>query len=57
MIIIKMVKSIDIQYCGSWGYGWTASRLKASIQSAFPEININCHSAQALTGKIKATYI
>jgi len=30
-ILFIMVKSIDIEYCGGWGYGGPANRLKKSI--------------------------
>lgn len=52
-----MVKVIDIEYCGGWGYGGPALRLKKSLQAAFPNHEINTHSAHGLTGKIEVAWI
>jgi selT/selW/selH-like putative selenoprotein len=47
-----MSKRVDIEYCGSWGYGGPANRLKKSIQDANPGVEVNSRSAQGKTGKI-----
>lgn len=52
-----MPKTIDIEYCGSWGYGGPALRLKMSIQKAFPNVAINSHSANGQTGKIVVSVV
>ena len=52
-----MPKVIDIEYCGGWGYGGPALRLKKSLQEAFPDIEINNHSAKDLTSKIEVAWI
>lgn len=56
-ILFTMVKTIDIEYCGAWGYGGPANRLKKSIAEAFPNVNINCHSAKGTTSKIEVAWI
>ena len=33
-----MVRVIDIEYCGGWGYGGPALRLKKVLQEAFPDV-------------------
>ena len=52
-----MVKTIDIEYCGGWGYGGPANRLKKSIADSFPDVTINCHSAKGMTSKIEVAWI
>lgn len=52
-----MPKIIDIEYCGAWGYGGPALRLKKSLAEAFPEYEINCHSADGVTSKIEVSWI
>ena len=52
-----MSKVIDIEYCGSWGYGGPALRLKKALQEAFPDVEINNHSASSKTGKIEVAWI
>ena len=52
-----MVKFIDIEYCGGWGYGGPALRLKKVLQEAFPDVEINCHSAGGMTRLIEVSWI
>ena len=52
-----MSKVIDIEYCGGWGYGGPAMRLKKSLAEAYPDVEINCHSAQGMTSKIEVAWI
>ena len=52
-----MGKKIDIEYCGGWGYGGPAMRLKKAIQAAFPDVEIDCHSASGMTSKIEVSWI
>lgn len=52
-----MVKHIDIEYCGAWGYGGPATRLKKAIQATFPDVQISCHSAGKSTGTIQIAWI
>lgn len=52
-----MSKRVDIEYCGSWGYGGPANRLKKSIQEANPGVEVNCRSAQGKTGKIEVRFV
>jgi len=52
-----MSTKIDIEYCGSWGYGGPASRVKKAINAAFPDIEINMHSANGKTGVIKVSWV
>ena len=47
-----MPKIIDIEYCGGWGYGGPALRLKKYLAEAFPDLEINNHSAKGMTGLI-----
>lgn len=43
---------IYIEYCGGWGYGGPALRLKKSLIAAFPNVEIDCQSAQGMTSKV-----
>ncbi len=52
-----MSKRVDIEYCGSWGYGGPANRLKKSIQEANPGVEVNCRSAQGKTGRIDVRFV
>ncbi len=52
-----MSKSIDIEYCGSWGYGGPATQLKNSIAQSIPNAQISVHSAGAKTGTIKVSVV
>ena len=53
-----MGKQIDIEYCGSWGYGGPATRLKDYIKKNLGEdVEIKTHSAQGVTGTIKVSWI
>ena len=52
-----MVKTIDIEYCGGWGYGGPATRLKKAIEAAIPGAPINLHSAKGMTSKIEVAWI
>lgn len=52
-----MVKHIDIEYCGGWGYGGPANRVKNAIQAAFPDLKIVTHSANGMTSKIDVAWI
>lgn len=51
-----MSNKIDIEYCGSWGYGGPANRLKKSILENLPGVEVNCHSAMGKTGTIKVSW-
>lgn len=33
-----MAKIIDIEYCGGWGYGGVALKLKKAIAIMFPKV-------------------
>ena len=57
IIDFKMPKAIDIEYCGAWGYGGPALRLKKRLTEAYPDVEINCHSANAKTSKIEVAWI
>lgn len=52
-----MSKVIDIEYCGSWGYGGPAMRLKKYLVEKFPGVEINNHSAKGTTGVIQVSWI
>ena len=52
-----MSNKIDIEYCGSWGYGGPANRLKKSITENLPGVEVNSHSAKGQTGTIKVSWI
>ena len=52
-----MPKIIDIEYCGGWGYGGPALRLKKIIEAAFAGVEISCHSASTMTSKIEVAWI
>ena len=53
-----MSKQIDIEYCGAWGYGGPATRLKDFISKNYGEnVEIKTHSAGATTGTIKVSWI
>lgn len=52
-----MSNKIDIEYCGGWGYGGPALKLKKAIAAKFPDVEINNHSAKGTTGKIEVGWI
>lgn len=52
-----MTKVIDIEYCGGWGYGGPANRLKKALSEAFPNVTINCHSANGMTSRVEVAWI
>ena len=52
-----MSNRIDIEYCGSWGYGGTANKLKKTVQQNFPNVEVSCHSAYGVTGSIQVGWI
>jgi selT/selW/selH-like putative selenoprotein len=52
-----MAKILDIEYCGAWGYGPSATQLKKALAAVFPEVEINCHSAGSSTSKIEVAWI
>lgn len=52
-----MAKKIDIEYCGGWGWGGTATRLKKALQQAFAGVDIDCHSANGWTGKVVVSWV
>lgn len=52
-----MSKYIDIEYCGSWGYGGPANRLKAAIAKSYPDVEIKCHSANGATSVIEVNVV
>ena len=56
-ILFTMVKTIDIEYCGGWGYGGPAKRLSEAIKKSLPDVTINCHSASGMTSKIEVAWI
>lgn len=52
-----MAKKIEIEYCGGWGWGGTATRLKKAVQQAFAGVDIDCHSANGWTGKVVVSWV
>jgi hypothetical protein len=53
-----MSKIIDIEYCGAWGYGGPATRLKDYIKQNYgSEVEVKCHSAGSTTGTIQVSWI
>ena len=52
-----MSKVLDIEYCGGWGYGGSAMRLKQALAERFPGVEVNCHSASSRTRKIEVAWI
>lgn len=52
-----MSQKIDIEYCGAWGYGGPALRLKKYVQAHFPDKTIDCHSANGATSKIEVGWV
>ena len=52
-----MSKRVDIEYCGSWGFGGPANELKKSIKAAYQGVEVNCRSASGKTGVIKVNLI
>jgi hypothetical protein len=51
-------KQIDIEYCGSCGFGGAARKLKTYIVENYGEpLEINCHSADEASGTIKVSWI
>jgi len=52
-----MSVKIDIEYCGSWGYGGPANRLKNTIKANYPGVEINTHSAKGSTGVITVKWV
>ena len=51
-----MPKVIQIEYCGGWGYGWRAARVRDLLQQNFPTTKINYFSLMA-TGKIEVFWV
>ena len=53
-----MSKQIDIEYCGSWGYGGPSKRVKDYIIKNYGEqVEVNTHSSTGVTGVIKVSWI
>lgn len=53
-----MPKQIDIEYCGSWGYGGAAKRLKEAIEKGYGDkLDIKVHPANDVTSTIKVSWI
>lgn len=52
-----MSNKVDIEYCGSWGYGGPAQRVKKAIIEQLPGVEVNCHSANGKTGTIKVSWV
>lgn len=52
-----MSKRVDIEYCGSWGYGGAAMRAKKAVQEVYPDAEVSCHSAKGVTGTIKVSWV
>lgn len=48
---------IYIEYCGGWGYGGPALRLKKALLAAFPGVEIECESADETTSRIEVYWI
>ena len=48
------MSSVDIEYCGAWGYGAPANKLKKAVAEATGK-DVNCHSAGTKTGTIKVS--
>ena len=53
-----MSKKVDIEYCGAWGYGGPAMKLKQFLLNTYGSpLEINVHSANGTTGTIKVAWI
>ncbi len=48
---------IYIEYCGGWGYGAPALRLKKSLLAAYPDVEIDCQSSEGMTQKVEVFWI
>lgn len=48
---------IYIEYCGGWGFGGPALRLKKALMAAFPNVEIDCQSADGWTNKVEVYWI
>lgn len=48
---------IYIEYCGGWGFGGPALRLKKSLIQEFTNVDIECQSAYDVTSKIEVYWI
>lgn len=51
-----MSKVVDIEYCGAWGYGGPATRLKDFIIKNIEGVQVKCHSANGTTGVIQVSW-
>ena len=56
-INVIMPKAIEIEYCGAWGYKGAALRLQKALTETFPDVQINTHSAQGISGTIEVAWI
>lgn len=52
-----MVKVIDIEYCGGWGFGGPAQRLQKALKQAYPDLEVNIHSANGRTSLIEVAIL
>lgn len=50
-------KSINIEYCGSWGFRGSAGRLRNILQQAFPNNKVAIHEAPNVTSKIEVKVV
>jgi len=48
---------IIIEYCGGWGYGGPANRLKKAIVEHIPGLEVECISAGKMTSKIEVYWV
>lgn len=55
--INRMSKKIEIIYCGGWGYGGAALRLKQTLAGVFKGVPIECYSAKKMTRKVEVSWI
>ena len=52
-----MPNTIKIEYCGGWGYGWIASRVRNLLLQSFPDATMDFKSARGITGKVEVSWI
>ena len=54
--IILLMSSIEIEYCGAWGYGGPATRLKDRLAKDLG-VPVSAHSANGVTGVIEVKWV
>lgn len=50
------MSSIEIEYCGAWGYGGPATRLKDRLAKDLG-VSVSAHSASGVTGVIEVRWV